>query len=276
MIGLRSISLACVCCGLYPTAILTGREAPAAPEAPAATKGDSPATAEKKTSPKETRPPRDKRDTPPRITRTERVIEGWRIKIDDRLQTPEHADLLKKAVRLLGDRLYEIAEFLPAERAADLRKVVILVDLDHGRLTAMQYHPSKEWLRENGYDPEMVRCVHVPAVKRMVDLHHQRVQPWCVLHELAHAYHDQYLDFDNAEIAATYEASKASGGYAKALHIQGHETEHYAMTNPKEYFAELSEAYVGTNDFYPFVRGELKKHDPRAYELMEKIWGKLP
>jgi hypothetical protein len=97
-----------------------------------------------------------------------------------------------------------------------------------------------------------------------------------VLHELAHAYHDQYLDFDNAEVRAAYEASKQAGGYAKALHIQGHETEHYAMTNPKEYFAELSEAYVGTNDFYPFVRGELKKHDPRAFELMEKIWGKLP
>ena len=38
------------------------------------------------------------------------------------------------------------------------------------------------------------------------------------------------------------------------------------------YFAELSEAYFGTNDFYPFVRAELKEHDPRGYALMEKAW----
>ena len=29
-----------------------------------------------------------------------------------------------------------------------------------------------------------------------------------------------------------------------------------------EYFAELSEAYFGTNDFYPFVRGELQTTRP--------------
>jgi len=246
-------------------------DSPATPDQGAATAGKASPAPNKQAAPDQTRP-----DTPPRITRTERLIEGWRIRFDDRLLAPEHAEVLRKASRLLSDRLYEIAEFLPAQRTADLRTVVILVDLDHGRLTAMQYHPSAGWLKENGYDPAMVGCVHVPAVKRMVDLHHQRVQPWCVLHELAHAYHDQFLDFENAEIKATYEASKAAGGYTKALHIQGHETEHYAMTNAKEYFAELSEAYVGTNDFYPFVRGELKKHDPRAYALLEKIWGKLP
>jgi hypothetical protein len=254
-----------------PSLLRAEDDSPATPDKSVAVGEKNAATAEKHSARKRTKP-----DTPPRITRTERMIEGWKIQIDDRLLASEHAELLRKASRLLGDRLYEIAEFLPAERTADLRKVTILVDLDHGKLTSMQYHPSAEWLRENGYDPAMVRCVHVPAVRRMVDLHHQRVQPWCVLHELAHAYHDQFLDFDNAEVRTTYEASKQAGGYDKALHIQGHETKHYAMTNEKEYFAELSEAYVGTNDFYPFVRGELKKHDPRAYELMEKIWGKLP
>ena len=29
-----------------------------------------------------------------------------------------------------------------------------------------------------------------------------------------------------------------------------------------EYFAEASEAYFGTNDFFPFVRIELRRHDP--------------
>ena len=45
------------------------------------------------------------------------------------------------------------------------------------------------------------------------------------------------------------------------------------MTDPMEYFAELSEAYFGTNDFFPFVRAELKNHDPEACKLLRKLWG---
>jgi hypothetical protein len=56
------------------------------------------------------------------------------------------------------------------------------------------------------------------------------------------------------------------------LHIDGREQQAYALTNPMEYFAECTEAYFGTNDFFPFVRAELKKHDPAGYELMEKSW----
>jgi hypothetical protein len=140
----------------------------------------------------------------------------------------------------------------------------------------MQYHPSAGWLREHGYDAALEKCVHLPSVRRFVDLRHQRTQPWCVLHELAHAYHDQVLGFDDGAIRALHEAAKAGGTYDDVRHIHGHTTKHYALTTPMEYFAELSEAYVGTNDFYPFVRGELQQHDPRAYELLEKIWGKLP
>ena len=46
----------------------------------------------------------------------------------------------------------------------------------------------------------------------------------------------------------------------------------YAMNNHREYFAEITEAYFGTNDFYPFNRAELARHDPEGFELMERIW----
>ena len=42
-----------------------------------------------------------------------------------------------------------------------------------------------------------------------------------------------------------------------------------------EYFAEATEANFGANDFYPFVRAELREHDPEAYALTESIWGKI-
>ena len=46
------------------------------------------------------------------------------------------------------------------------------------------------------------------------------------------------------------------------------------MNSDQEYFAESSEAFFGTNDFYPFVGAELKQHDPRMYEVLERAWGK--
>jgi hypothetical protein len=44
------------------------------------------------------------------------------------------------------------------------------------------------------------------------------------------------------------------------------------MNNEQEYFAETTEAFFGTNDFYPFVRAELKAHDPDMYAVLCEVW----
>ena len=38
------------------------------------------------------------------------------------------------------------------------------------------------------------------------------------------------------------------------------------------YFAELSDAFYGTNDMYPFVRIEVKAHDPGGCKPLRKLW----
>jgi nucleoid-associated protein YejK len=52
------------------------------------------------------------------------------------------------------------------------------------------------------------------------------------------------------------------------------ESKAYALQNEKEYFAELTEAYLGKNDFYPFQRQELLNYDKNGYKVLEKVWGK--
>jgi Mlc titration factor MtfA (ptsG expression regulator) len=54
--------------------------------------------------------------------------------------------------------------------------------------------------------------------------------------------------------------------------IDGREARAYAVTDPMEYFTEASEAFFGTNDFYPYVRSELRRHDPEMSELLGKLW----
>ena len=38
----------------------------------------------------------------------------------------------------------------------------------------------------------------------------------------------------------------------------------------------MTESYFGSNDFYPFVAGELLEDEPGIYSLMAEIWGPLP
>ena len=46
----------------------------------------------------------------------------------------------------------------------------------------------------------------------------------------------------------------------------------YAATNPAEYFAELTCAYLDRCHYFPFTREDLKDHDPTGYRLMETVW----
>src|ERR1022692_2622646 len=204
---------------------------------------------------------------------TERDIEGWTVHIDNRLLDGPDKKVGDHALRILANRLYDIQHIVPADKVAKLRKVAIWIDLSHGKLKPAQYHPSAGWLKDNGFTPALARCVHIPVAAEFASVNHQRVQPWSVMHELAHAYHDQVLGFDNAEIHAAFERFRDSGKYKNVLHINGKKVAHYALTNDKEFFAEMTESYFGHNDFYPFNRAELKRDEPELYELLTKIWG---
>ena len=66
------------------------------------------------------------------------------------------------------------------------------------------------------------------------------------------------------------------GKYEKTKLWDGRTVSHYARTNHMEYWAESSEAYFAVNDFYPFVRAELREHDPQMTKLLERHWGVDP
>lgn len=198
-------------------------------------------------------------------------IEGWTVHVDRRLLHGEHEATGKKALRILANQLHDIALVVPANRVERLREVPIWVDLDH-RLGNLQYHPSIGWLRDNGHAPAMARAVHVPQARRLIELAASNAQPWVMLHELAHAYHDRVLGFDWPPIREAYQQIVDSGRYESVLHIGGRKIRHYALTDHKEFFAEMSESYFGTNDFYPFVRAELQDYDPEVFDLLRRVW----
>ena len=93
-----------------------------------------------------------------------------------------------------------------------------------------------------------------------------------MLHPLARAYHDRVLGHDHPGIKKAYAAAQEKGRYEKVLHIGGSHRRHEALQDEQAYFAEGTEAFFGTNDYYPFVRAELKIHDPTLYALLTEVW----
>jgi hypothetical protein len=205
-----------------------------------------------------------------------RKLEGWTIRVDDRLLSGENAELGTRALRFLEGKLADICAVVPDEKVKKLQSVVIVLDLNHGKLASMQYHPSAAWLRANGYAADLAKCVHIPRAAEVATRRNIAEQPWVILHELAHAYHDQVLGFDEPRIREAFEKFKKSGRGEKTLLHNGQRVRHYALTDAKEFFAEMTEAYFGSNDFFPFNRAELKEAEPETYELLRNIWEAPP
>ncbi len=200
-------------------------------------------------------------------------VEGWTIAVEPRLLNKENKELADKCLVALANHLQRVKYILPEEKWKPLQKLPIRLELHNARLSSMQYHPSVSWLRANRHDPALAKHVHIPRARALIDRGMWAKHPYVILHELAHAYHDQVLSFENRDIIGAYQAMKKEGIYEKVLLYTGRTVRHYGLTNHKEYFAESTEAYLGVNDFYPFVRAELEKHDPRMYRVMQKIWG---
>lgn len=198
-----------------------------------------------------------------------REVEGWTVFVN-RALLDGASDVGAQALRLLQNKLYEIGRAVPEEACRRLRQIPIWIGVDDGHAPCAEYHPSPEWLRDHGYNPDKGRGVEIGCAARFLEW--SGAQPMMVLHELAHAYHHQVLGHDFAPVRAAYEAAVAGHTYDAVLCQDGETRQAYAMTGLEEYFAELTECFFGANDFYPFVKAELRQHDPQGYRAVAEAW----
>jgi len=178
--------------------------------------------------------------------------------------------IVAASVALIDNKLYEIGRIVPSKALKDIGHVPIWLERQDPPFDGGEYHPSREWLVNKGFNPDKAKAIEFGNAQNFLDW--SLDQPMLVLHELAHAYHDQVLGYENAEIREAYERAKKSRTYDAVLRSNGKIERAYAMEDDKEYFAELTEAYFGANDFYPFVRAEVEKHDPEMFELLRRVW----
>lgn len=202
-------------------------------------------------------------------------VNGWTVHVSETLRSADPA-AMEQALRLLEQQLREVARTLPPGPLAKLRQVRIWMSPQPaGFRPTGEYHPDANWLRENGRDVAMARSIQFTNISRFAA--EIRRMPAMVLHELAHAYHDRQLGFDEPRIRAAFDDAVKAGRYEQVRESSsGDRRRAYALTNHKEYFAELTEAYFGVNDFFPFHRAHLREHDPAMARLLGELWEVTP
>ncbi|MCA8992401.1 MAG: metallopeptidase [Planctomycetaceae bacterium] len=200
-----------------------------------------------------------------------RDVQGWTVYVHHQLlqQEPEQVE---RGLEILDEQIRRLIAVVPAEKVERLKLVPMWISPPYeGFGPTAEYHPSADWLRENGRAESLAKCIEFTNLAIM-ERENKRM-PMFVLHELAHAYHDQVVGFENGEVIKVFEQARKSRSYDNVERHDGKMAKSYAMTNHKEYFAEDTEAFFGRNDFYPFTASQLKEHDPAMFALLEKIWG---
>lgn len=199
-----------------------------------------------------------------RATYAVREIEGWKVHVDEAVG-PD-------ALELLEVKLFDVRRAVPAAALAKLRRVPIWLSAADTACACACYHVSAEWLAENGHDPAKARAVEITRADLFLDW--SRDQPSMVLHELAHALFDRELSPRQlADLELALARARAGGLYDSVLRASGLRERHYALGNAGEFFAEMSESWLGTNDYWPFVRAELVDADPQTAALVAELWG---
>ena len=212
------------------------------------------------------------------IEREVREVSGWKVHIN-KILLGSQRDETQHALDLLKKMLDEIIRTVPKAAVVEMQKVPLYFSPPYkGKRGGAEFHPDAGWLRDNGRDPVMAKGVEFSGIADFEQ--EMNRMPNFALHELAHGFHNRVVKggFDNAEIKTAYENAKASGKYDRVERWHGNGKPNtferaYAMSSPMEYFAECTEAFFSRNDFFPFTRDELNRHDPQMSALLGKLWG---
>lgn len=203
------------------------------------------------------------------------TIEGFTLLISDDVAMGDASAYQLKPMAVLEKELKVVTKIMTAKQVDTLRKLIIWVEWDEsmevsngrdGSAVAVYYGGHQASLLQQGKHPLKAKTVTILKMKSLT-LEHQpnRDSGRCVLlHELAHAVHDQLLGRDHAGIKAAF---------AQAMERKLYDKSQYVSTNEAEFFAELTSAYFDQLHHYPQTRDELKKHDPTSHKLLEGIWG---
>jgi hypothetical protein len=218
------------------------------------------------------------------------MIQGFTLLINNEVYKHNKDERWKrKPIDVLDLELGTIASKLPEKYVKALQSQFLIwiewedtSDPDLERRVVAKYYGVYGnvalWSMGKNKHPKKANNIEVINMKSLTREHQPGVKlERCVLlHELAHAvqHRTPSIGMNNPQIKAAYRQAMSRGLYNEAKDVYGRiRKPTYASKNEREYFAELSCAYLDKLHYYPFNADDLKKHDPIGYKVMERIWG---
>ncbi|MCU0704781.1 MAG: hypothetical protein MUF18_12455 [Fimbriiglobus sp.] len=204
------------------------------------------------------------------------TVEGFTLLVSDDVAQADVSRFERKPMEVLELELKLIAKIMTAKQADALRKLPVWVEWDEktemsngrgGNALAVYYGGHQANMLQKGMHPLKAKTVTVLSMRSLTAEHQPKTDSGrCVLlHEFAHAVHDQLLGFDNPDVKAAF---------AQAMQRKLYDKGQYISTNEAEFFAESTCAFFDQLHHFPKTRDDLKKHDPATFKLMEAVWGK--
>jgi hypothetical protein len=205
------------------------------------------------------------------------LVEGFTLILSkEALKHIDNREYTRTPVQVLEQELKTIVSSFPAKAVNVLRRLPIWVEWNMGEngeegrpgvAIAVYYPGDPAQMMRRKRNPLMAKTVRILRLKSLTEEH----QPdddsgrCVILHEIAHAVHDQLLGSENEAVLAAYDQARERKLINNTM---------YAWTNDHEFFAEMTCAYFDQLDYFPRTRSELLKHDPVTHKLMEGVWGK--
>jgi len=197
---------------------------------------------------------------------TTKNVEGWKVYVNNGLLPGGRLEATgAKALAGLKSHMVKLKKMVRPEGIKKFQEVPLWLEVDstrgpHGRTSAYQYHPGLGWLKKMDFNPRKLKCVEYGNAGSLARRKFNSGVT-VLLHEYAHAYHDNFLSFDHPEIIAAYKRCVDGDTYPKR---------DWVKSNHKEFFAGVTTRYHGTKQ----EREDLVKRDPILARLLLKIWGK--
>jgi len=207
--------------------------------------------------------------------RKTKKIEGFTFVLSEEAANADPSKYERPPLEVLEYECKLLSKMLSPKALDVLRRLIIFVDWDDrvslangrsGTALASYYSHSPQQIVREGKHPLQSRGVTIHSLKALTEQRQSKNDarvPCLLLHEFAHAVHDQLFGYDHAGIKAAYE---------QAMERRLYEKDFYAATNAREFFAEMTCVYLDRLHYYPHTRADLKKHDPVTYKTLEGIW----
>lgn len=198
---------------------------------------------------------------------------GWKVYVNPGVF--EREDVWKKFVTLFNAQLVLARQKIPEDIFIEImHSTAFWIELNNNEFprAVAWYHVGDEWLKQFGYNPDKAAHIEITNLELFFDEAERSSS--LLFHMFLHAYHHKLMpqELSNA-IYLQYLQILSDGRYERVPHIDGSYQRAIARENSWKYFAELTEAYLGSNDFYPFVRADIAAYDPAMMPILRQIWG---